>query len=65
MAKTPLHQRFRRGVEAFAGRGLVTRRLERMPYGMAEFEIGDPDGYVLCLGQALEDASDLPSPAEG
>jgi len=36
--------------------------LERMPYGLAEFEITDPDGYVLCLSQLLEDASDLPTP---
>jgi len=27
-------------------RGIVTRRLERMFYGPAEFEITDPDGYV-------------------
>lgn len=45
-------------------RGVVTRRLERMFYGLAEFEITDPDGYVLCLSHALEDASDLPTPAE-
>jgi uncharacterized glyoxalase superfamily protein PhnB len=44
-------------------RGIVTRRLERMFYGMAEFEITDPDGYVLCLAQSLEDATDLPTPA--
>jgi hypothetical protein len=31
--------------------------------GLAEFEITDPDGYVLCLSQSLEDASDLPTPA--
>ena len=43
-------------------RGIVTRRLERMFYGLAEFEITDPDGYMLCLSQALEDASDLPAP---
>jgi catechol 2,3-dioxygenase-like lactoylglutathione lyase family enzyme len=43
-------------------RGIVTRRLERMFYGLAEFEITDPDGYVLCLSQELEDASDLPTP---
>jgi hypothetical protein len=41
---------------------MVTRRLERMPYGLAEFEITDPDGYVLCIGQALDDADDLPTP---
>jgi catechol 2,3-dioxygenase-like lactoylglutathione lyase family enzyme len=48
---------------ALSARGLVMRRLERMFYGLAEFEIVDPDGYVLCLSQELEDASDLPPPA--
>ena len=48
---------------AFSARGIVTRRLERMFYGLAEFEITDPDGYVICLSQLLEDASDLPTPA--
>jgi hypothetical protein len=33
-----------------------------MFYGLAEFEIIDPDGYVICLSQFLEDASDLPTP---
>jgi catechol 2,3-dioxygenase-like lactoylglutathione lyase family enzyme len=43
--------------------GIVTRRLERMFYGLAEFEITDPDGYVLCLSQLLEGDSDLPTPS--
>ena len=47
---------------AFNARGIATRRLERMFYGLAEFEITDPDGYVICLSQMLEDASDLPTP---
>jgi hypothetical protein len=34
-----------------------------MFYGLAEFEIADPDGYVICLSQELEDMSDLPTPA--
>ena len=55
--------KFREVFAAFHDRGIVTRRLERMPYGLAEFEITDPDGYVLCLSQQLEDASDLPAPA--
>ena len=55
--------RFREVFAAFSARGIVTRRLERMPYGLAEFEITDPDGYVICLSQLLEDASDLPTPA--
>lgn len=54
---------FRDVFEAFSARGIVTRRLELMPYGLAEFEIIDPDGYVICLSQQLEDASDLPTPA--
>src|SRR5262245_8902871 len=55
--------RFRELYAAFNARGIVTRRLERMPYGLAEFEIMDPDGYVLCLSQFLDDAVDLPTPA--
>ena len=55
-------ERFREIFEAFNARGIVTRRLERMPYGLAEFEITDPDGYVICLSQSLENASDLPMP---
>jgi uncharacterized glyoxalase superfamily protein PhnB len=55
--------RFREVFAQFSARGIVTRRLERMFYGLAEFEITDPDGYVICLSQLLEDASDLPAPA--
>ena len=55
--------RFREIYEAFQTMGIVTRRLERMPYGLAEFEISDPDGYVICLSQMLEDAGDLPTPS--
>ncbi len=49
-------------VAQFSARGIVTRRLERMFYGLAEFEITDPDGYVICLSQAVDDADDLPTP---
>ena len=45
-----------------SAQGIVSRRLERMFYGLAEFEITEPDGYVICLSQLLEDASDLPTP---
>jgi catechol 2,3-dioxygenase-like lactoylglutathione lyase family enzyme len=55
--------RFREVFAQFSARGIVTRRLERMSYGLAEFEIADLDGYVICLSQLLEDASDLPTPA--
>ncbi len=54
--------RFRDVYAALCEQGVVTRRLERMFYGMAEFEVTDPDGYVLCLGQELEDAHNLPMP---
>ena len=40
-------ERFREAYAAFSTRGIVTRRLERMFYGLAEFEITDPDGYVI------------------
>ena len=54
--------RFRELFAQLTARHVVTRRLERMFYGRAEFEITDADGYVICLGQRLEEASDLPSP---
>lgn len=54
---------FREVYEAFKTRGIVTRRLERMFYGLAEFEITDPDGYVICLSPRLENMSDLPTPS--
>jgi len=54
--------RFRELFAQFSTRHIVTRRLERMFYGLAEFEIADPDGNVICLSQLLEDASDLPTP---
>ncbi len=54
--------RFRELFAQLNERGIVTRRLERMFYGLAEFEITDPDGYVICLSQPLENADDLPTP---
>jgi hypothetical protein len=42
--------------------GLVNRRLERMPYGLCEFEITAPHGYVLCLAEKLRKDRDLPTP---
>jgi len=57
------NSRFRDVFAAFNARGIVSRRLERMFYGLAEFEITDPDGYVICLSQLLEDSGDLPTPA--
>jgi catechol 2,3-dioxygenase-like lactoylglutathione lyase family enzyme len=53
---------FREVFTQYQKMGIVTRRLERMFYGLAEFEITDPDGYIICLSQMLEDASDLPAP---
>lgn len=43
------------------GRAVIARRLERMPYGNAEFEVEDPDGYRLCFGEFLTGAEDLPT----
>lgn len=54
--------RFREVFAQLKARGVVTRRLEKMFYGQVEFEITDPDGYVLCLAQELENAGDLPRP---
>ena len=55
--------RFRELFSQCQTRTIVARRLERMFYGLSEFEITDPDGYVICLSQLLEDASDLPTPS--
>ena len=45
------------------GHGVVTRRLQRMFYGLDEFEITDPDGHTLCLAHEPDDGLDLPTPA--
>lgn len=58
LEQTPIRDLYAR----FQAAGLVTRRLERMFYGLAEFEVTDPDGYVLCLSQQVENADDLPTP---
>jgi len=42
--------------------GCIQRRLERMFYGLCEFEIVDLDGYVICLAEPLRNDSDLPTP---
>lgn len=59
LEQTPIRELHAR----FQAAGLVTRRLERMFYGLAEFEVTDPDGYVICLSQAVDNADDLPAPA--
>jgi uncharacterized glyoxalase superfamily protein PhnB len=53
---------FRDWYRQLSRRGVVTRRLEMMFYGLAEFEITDPDGNTICLSQLLDNADDLPSP---
>ena len=40
--------------------GVVSRQLERMPYCDCEFDVKDPDGYVVCISQMLEDSDDVP-----
>ena len=50
--------------EQFVSDGIVHRRLERMFYGLSEFEITDPDGHVLCLAEKLRNERDLPKPEE-
>ena len=55
--------RLREVFSKLTARGIVTRRLERMFYGLAEFEITDPDGYAICISQMLENSDDLPMPS--
>ena len=42
---------FRDLYSKYDAQAIVSRKLECMIYGMSEFEITDPDGYVICLGQ--------------
>ena len=46
-------------------RATVVRELEHMPYGDCEFEIVDPDGYVVCISELLDDPSGIPDAREG
>jgi catechol 2,3-dioxygenase-like lactoylglutathione lyase family enzyme len=39
--------------DALQQRMPIVRRLEIMEYGDTEFEIADPDGYVLCLSEVV------------
>jgi uncharacterized glyoxalase superfamily protein PhnB len=48
---------------AMKEKGLVVRDLQRMPYGMIEFDIADPDGHIICLGGLLKDEG-IPTPFE-
>lgn len=43
----------------------VQRTIERMPYGLCEMEVVDPDGYVICLAEPLHNDRMYPSPREG
>jgi catechol 2,3-dioxygenase-like lactoylglutathione lyase family enzyme len=40
----------------FRGAEEVVRPLEHMPYGDLEFELRDPDGHVVCLGEHASEA---------
>jgi uncharacterized glyoxalase superfamily protein PhnB len=43
-----LYHEFRtRGVE-------IAREIENQPYGCRDFDVRDPDGYVLCFGSSLD-----------
>src|SRR6058998_330895 len=39
----------RRLFAALSGKADILRPLQRMPYGLVEFDLRDPDGYVLCF----------------
>lgn len=57
-------QKIRELYAALLKKQIVSRRLERMFYGQAEFEVTDPDGYSICIAEALEEMADLPAPVE-
>ncbi len=39
----------------------VVRPLQRMPYHDVEFEVRDPDGYIVVISEWIEQADDIPS----
>lgn len=56
--------RLRELYEDLRERVTILRPLQRMPYGDTEFDIRDPDGHVLCLGELLADTSGIPDAKE-
>jgi catechol 2,3-dioxygenase-like lactoylglutathione lyase family enzyme len=40
--------------------GVVCRGLEQMPYCDTEFDVRDPDGYVICFSEMLPEVDDVP-----
>jgi len=45
---------------AVAEQGTLLRGPERAFYGQVEFEVADPDGYVICVAEALPAEVDVP-----
>jgi uncharacterized glyoxalase superfamily protein PhnB len=43
----------------------ISRPLQRMPYHDVEFEVRDPDGYIVVVSEWLDDAHDIPDAMEG
>jgi catechol 2,3-dioxygenase-like lactoylglutathione lyase family enzyme len=50
--------------EAVRAHTPVLRGPERMLYGQVEFEVADPDGYRLCMGEFLAKDVDVPAASE-
>lgn len=42
----------------------LVREPERMFYGQVEFEVVDPDGYVICVAEPLSDEAEVPRARE-
>ncbi|MGI9388037.1 MAG: glyoxalase superfamily protein [Methyloligellaceae bacterium] len=52
--------------DEFAGNGVaIHRAIEDMPYGCRDFDVMDPDGYILGFGQPLNIAADDLGPGLG
>ena len=45
-------------------RATVVRELTHMPYGDCEFEVVDPDGYIVCVSELLDDYTGIPDVRE-
>ena len=57
-------QTLRAVYEDFRHRTTIVTELQHMPYGDCEFEIADPDGYIICISELLDDPTGIPDVRE-
>jgi uncharacterized glyoxalase superfamily protein PhnB len=61
---TTTGQTLRDVYEDLRHRTTIVTELQQMPYGDCEFEIADPDGYIICISELLDDPTGIPEVRE-